>query len=463
MRAEGREARVRSMFTGEELAPCRGERGPLRIEAYLSRPERARTGAAQLLLFVNGRPVRDRSLSRSVALAYGSVLEPGRYPQGAVYLELPHELVDVNVHPQKAEVRFADGRAVADALFKIVAAAVRAAFGLPDAGGYPGKKQKLFDDPAGPSASAWVFDSGPGVFPPPATEAEPGTQLFVDRGVFPPPATDPDTLPFTERGAVPPPPPQSAPGSQPFSERRTDVGTGSRTRALTESEGERATLPSPSPPPPPPIPYPTALELAEAASRERKVVFGALRFVGQVRSTFFVCEGSDGLYLLDQHAAAERVTFHRLKRAFDAREVASQKMLFPVVVEVSASEAALVEEQQEIIARTGLEVRLAGPSRVAVHAVPLLLVKASPDRLLRDLLDEVSHAGERAFSGAVDRAIATMACHGSLRAGDPVAPDEAKALLVALDEADFAGHCPHGRPVVMRIGWGELEHRVGRK
>ncbi len=221
-------------------------------------------------------------------------------------------------------------------------------------------------------------------------------------------------------------------------------------------------LPSAAPPAPP-VPYRTALELAEAASRERKVVFGALRFVGQVRSTFFVCEGSDGLYLLDQHAAAERVTFHRLKRAFDAREVASQKMLFPVLVAVSASEAALVEEQQETISRTGLEVRVAGPTQVAVHAVPLLLVKASPESLLRDLLDEVSHAGERAFSGAVDRAIATMACHGSLRAGDPVSPDEARALLTALDEADFAGHCPHGRPVVMRIGWGELEHRVGRK
>ncbi len=231
-------------------------------------------------------------------------------------------------------------------------------------------------------------------------------------------------------------------------------------------EDERSTRPSPAPlppPAPPPIPYPTALELAEAAARERKVAFGALRFVGQVRATFFVCEGNDGLYLLDQHAAAERVTFHRLKRGFDAREVASQKMLFPVLCAVSASEAALVEDQQDTIARTGLDVRVAGPNQVAVHAVPLLLLKAPPERLLRDLLDEVSHAGERAVSGAVDRAIATMACHGSLRAGDPVSPDEARALLTALDEADFAGHCPHGRPVVMRIGWGELEHRVGRK
>jgi DNA mismatch repair protein MutL len=481
-RVATREERVRALFPGEELTPCRGERGPLRIEAYLSRPERARTGATQLLLFVNGRPVRDRALSRSVALSYGSVLEAGRYPQGAVYLELPHELVDVNVHPQKAEIRFADGRAVGDALFKIVSAAVRAAFNLPDAGGYPGKKQKLFDDPAGPGANAWVFDAGPGVFPGPAQQTSqpqvsslsPNASLFPQTSPPQPPSPRPGpSFPESKLPGVPgqregggeknppPLPPLSAPATvqRAAAEQGPGQGEGGGGGEVCANEG-RGTPPAPAPAP---IVYPTALELAEAASRERKVVFGALRFVGQVRSTFFVCEGSDGLYLLDQHAAAERVTFHRLKRAFDAREVASQKMLFPVIVEVSASEAALVEEQHETIGRTGLEVRAAGPSRVAVHAVPLLLVKASPERLLRDLLDEVSHAGERAFSGAVDRAIATMACHGSLRAGDPVAPDEAKALLTALDEADFAGHCPHGRPVVMRIGWGELEHRVGRK
>jgi DNA mismatch repair protein MutL len=185
--------------------------------------------------------------------------------------------------------------------------------------------------------------------------------------------------------------------------------------------------------------------------------------VAQVRSTFFVCEGADGLYLLDQHAAAERVTFHRLKTGFDARTIASQKLLFPEIIAVSATEAALVEERQELIARTGLDARATGATSVAVHAVPLILAKAAPERLLRDLLDEISHAGERAFSGAVDRAIATMACHGSVRAGDAVAPEEARALLAALDEVDFAGHCPHGRPVVMRIAWGELEHRVGRR
>src|SRR5262249_48756280 len=116
LRAPSRAERVRAVLAGEELATCAGERGPLKVEAYVSRPERARSGAAWVWVFVNGRHVRDRSLARSLALAYGSVLEPGRYPVGAVYIDLPAELVDVNVHPQKAEVRFADGRAVADAL-----------------------------------------------------------------------------------------------------------------------------------------------------------------------------------------------------------------------------------------------------------------------------------------------------------------------------------------------------------
>jgi DNA mismatch repair protein MutL len=446
LRAGSREERARSVFAGEELAPCRGERGPLTVEAYLSRPERARSGATWLSLFVNGRPVRDRTLARSVALAYGSVLEPGKYPVGVVYLEIPYDLVDVNVHPQKAEVRFADGRGVSDALYKVVSGAVRAAFGLPDPGGYRGKKQKLFDEAEGPGASTWVFSDQPiAAASPPSPSPSP----------LPGPVPRPEAL-FRAQ-------PEKRDGDR-DGDGKMD-GDGERDRSGDRERAEKTLTSAPLPPLPtsaqPAVPYPTAVELA--AARERQPVFGALRFVAQIRSMFFVCEGSDGLYLLDQHAAAERVTFHRLKRAFDAREVASQKLMFPEIVTVSASEAALVEEQQEIIGRTGLEVRAAGATSVAVHAVPLLLLKASPERLVRDLLDEVSHAGERAFSGAVDRAIATMACHGSVRAGDPVAPEEAKALLAALDEVDFAGHCPHGRPVVMRIGWGELEHRVGRR
>jgi DNA mismatch repair protein MutL len=445
LRANSREERARSIFGGEELAACRGERGPLSVEAYLSRPERARPGAGSLSIFVNGRHVRDRTLARSIALAYGSVLEAGRFPLGVAYLDLPPDLVDVNVHPQKAEVRFADGRAISDALYKIVMGSVVSAFGLPDPGGYRGKKQKLFEDPAGPAASTWTWggsSEAPRDPPPAAPRFDPAT-VDADRVMseLGPETRDLDvgTIALVS-GVIP-----LAEGD-PWGLAEAPIAPAQ----AAASASSRA-----------PAEYPTAAEIA--AKTERQVVFGALRFVAQVRSTFLICEGSDGLYLLDQHAAAERVTFDRLKKGYDARSVATQALLFPVVVSASVNEVAIVEEAHEAIAVTGLDVRVAGPTSLAIHAVPTLLGRASPERLLRDLLGEMSLAGERAFSGAVDRAIATMACHGSLRAGDPVAPEEARALLAALDEVDFAGHCPHGRPVVMRIGWSELEHRVGRR
>ncbi|HEX2673137.1 MAG TPA: DNA mismatch repair endonuclease MutL, partial [Polyangiaceae bacterium] len=131
LRASGRAERVAQVCEGELLTPCEGSRGPLRIEAYLSRPEQARSGAGGLRLFVNGRAIRDRALAVTIAQAYGSVLERGRYPRGVVYLDLPPEFLDVNVHPQKAEVRFADQRATADALYGTLSRALAGAFSLP--------------------------------------------------------------------------------------------------------------------------------------------------------------------------------------------------------------------------------------------------------------------------------------------------------------------------------------------
>jgi DNA mismatch repair protein MutL len=469
LRAQSREERARSVFAGEELCACRGERGPLTVEAFLSRPERARSGATALSIFVNGRPVRDRTLTRSVALAYGSVLEQGKYPIGVVYLDLPPDLVDVNVHPQKAEVRFADGRAVGDALYKIVSASVCSAFGLPAPGGFRGKKQKLFTEPEGPAASTWGWGAA-------------ATPASSDVAASGPPSTelptvneepDPWGLTSDPKPSAFAPAPRAARHASPH-ELVSQLVPEPLLAPPPPEPAQRALLPltprDPSPSPmqpasriqPAPVPYPTAAELL-AARGERGAAFGTLRFVAQVRSTFLICEGHDGLYVLDQHAAAERVTFDRLRKAYDAREVATQALLFPEVIEAAPSEVALIDEAHEAIARVGLDVRAAGVGSLAIHAVPSLLGRASPERLVRDLLGEIGHSGERAFSGAVDRAIATMACHGSIRAGDPVPPEEARALLASLDEVDFAGHCPHGRPVVMRIGWSELEQRVGRR
>jgi len=424
LRAHGREERVRSVCAEEALAPCLGERGPLKVEAYLSRPEAARAGASGLRLFVNHRPVKDRALLVAVAQAYGSVLERGRYPQGVVFVDLSPELVDVNVHPQKAEVRFADPRAASDAVYAILARALTHAFSLPtpDRGTW-GRR------PASPTVGAPALNVA-------SPAEEPGGGVAIE----PPAVEDVVTVAFggvagaamreavvrdlTRRDDVSPEPP-----------------------ALSEPRGfvsvrDAATAPvQPSP----------------------SVEWSMLRFVAQLRQTYLLCEGDEGVYLLDQHAAAERVTFTRLRREYQSRAVPSQALLFPSVIDLTPAETELVAERAAEIAEMGLDVRVRGPESVSVHAVPKLLQRASAERLLRDLLSEVSRSGGRSFSAAVDLALATMACHGSVRAGDPLSANEAKALLHALDHADFAGHCPHGRPIVTFISWAELERKVGRR
>lgn len=416
LRGASREERVRQVSSEEELAPCRGSRGPLTVEAFLSRPEAARAGAGGLRILVNGRPVRDRALNVTIAQAYGSVLERGRYPRGVVYLDLPPELVDVNVHPQKSEVRFADPRTVSDAVYSVLGRALSGAFSLPtpDRGAW-GKRPVHAADPS--LAGARGFE------PPMSPRAPIATELSPAAASPPPPPRD--VLLTAITAGV------SGPESREVAERPVIAVRDSSVSARIE--------PSPS------------------------VKWSSLSFVAQLRQTFLVCEGEEGLYLLDQHAAAERVTFTRLRRAYQSRAVPSQALLFPLVLDVTSVEAEIVEQHAKEIAEVGLDVRVRGPESVSVHTVPKLLMRASAERLLRDLLSEVSKSGGRGFSDAVDLALATMACHGSVRAGDALSASEAKALLTSLDEADFAGHCPHGRPVVTFLSWAELERKVGRR
>jgi DNA mismatch repair protein MutL len=397
LRVSTRGDRAAQVFEGERLHPCAGERGPLRIEAHLGAPERARAGAGGLHLLVNGRPVRDRGLARAVAQAYGSVLEVGRYPVGVVYVDLPAEQVDVNVHPQKAEVRFADGRGLLDAVTRELHASLARAFSLPALGAARAW-------PAAPSP----LPQAPGLGWPPSGLAESS----------PSPAGDPWNL------GIAPAPAASAQDDSP-------IGAAD--------------------------PFDAPATLFEGVG-----FYGTLEFLAQVRSTFLLCSGTDGLYVIDQHAAAERVTFHRLRKDYASRAIATQRLLIPQLVEMSPAEVAVVEEHAEAMAALGVEARPMGAGAVVVDAIPVLLVRTGPERIVRDLVAEMSRMAKRPFGDAADLVLATMACHGSVRAGDTLTREEVAALLAALDGIDFAGHCPHGRPLVTRIGYDELERRVGR-
>ncbi|MEZ4392490.1 MAG: DNA mismatch repair endonuclease MutL [Polyangiales bacterium] len=428
-------ARVREVWPDESLADLRGARGPVRVVALLGPPERARSGAGHLAIYVNGRHVRDRMLMRAVAQAYGSTLDSGRYPVGALLLEAPPDEVDVNVHPQKSEVRFANQGKVFEAVMTVLRDAVGAA---------------PWAQAVARPRDFWSSHLQPGPSKSPAAQGDPLDAIAP----APRPAPPPDD-------ALDAPPPVA-----------TRAAQAAMASLITPAEQPSDPWARLLPPPYPPKDYGDALESARAQPARAPEpppptpelaggAFGSLRYVGQVRRMYLICEGESGVVVLDQHAAAERVTFERLRRAYAGRAVAMQPLLVPERIELSTEEVALVEERGAELLAVGVDLSPLGPTTVAVRAVPALLTRADPRRLARDVVDELARQGND-FSRAVDLVLATMACHGSVRGGDALADEEARALLSALDTVDFAGHCPHGRPVVLTLRWNEIERKVGR-
>lgn len=410
--------RAALLFPEEKLARIEGARDGIEVLALLSAPERARSGATHLHLYVNGRPVRDRALARAVSFAYGSVLPPGRYPSGVVSLRIPVERVDVNVHPQKAEVRFDDARAVLDAITRVLASGLgtQPFRGGPSARGADFWTQRLGSMPAAPEApDPWGLSGETG------TGSEAGSGAGTGTGS----------------------------GAGTGAESGTETVTGARPAAGTGG-WER----------PDRVSYASADRVSDLVATGP---FSSLRVIGQSQKTYVICESDTALVVLDQHAADERVRFDRLRAQCESRAIAMQRLLIPERVEVAASEGALVEERADTLASLGLEVSRIGETTVAIHAVPAILRRARPERLLRDVLAQLVHAGERAYGDAIDTALATMACHGAIRAGDPLSPRELEELLRALDQVqDFGRHCPHGRPIAFELPFTELARRVGR-
>ncbi len=371
------------------LHEAAGEEGGTRVRAFLAGPDEVSTTARSTFLFVGGRFVRDRSLLHALALGYGPLLEKGRYPLAALFLDLPGQEVDVNVHPQKLEVRFARAQEVYAAVRHVVGAAIARAPWLPPA--ERGRPLQAFTQP--PVAREW-----------PARTAEVSERA--------------DGMGFAA-------PPQG-------------------TLTLRARETDERSMP---------------------AAPEPHGFFGGLEYVGQVHRTYLVCQAPDALVLIDQHAAHERIVYGRLKAAHARRQIPRQRLLFPIPVEVGETAAAAATH--EALPGLGFELEPAAPSApgtVVLRAVPEPLKDADPKPLLRELLGELAEGaplGGGDLQGA-DRLLATIACHSVVRAGDLLGRPAALALLAQLDDVDLRSHCPHGRPVMLRMSLGEIERRFGR-
>jgi DNA mismatch repair protein MutL len=442
--------RVRAVL-GPRLAGAmiavHGEETGVRVEAFLAPPELAQTTARGVQLFVGRRPVRDRNLLHAVAMGYGELVPRGRYPVAVVLVDVPAGAVDINVHPQKAEVRFADAPAVAAAVRHVVRKGVAAA---------PWTAAGMAAAPIQIAAMASVAPppvaAGGGYAP---TSIAARHAQLVSRSLGGGPAQGSLGL---DAPAIAPAPARTDAAPVTWAERmRAQLAE----RARPDPSALRADSRAAESPGIPVDDEPIATGTGPAAAPG---YFARLRYLGQLDRTYLVCEGEDELVLIDQHAAHERVELHRLRERAQASDPAVQRLLFPTTIEVPPDHLAAVAAAGAVLGAVGFEVEPFGVTTLAIKAVPAGLRQVDPAHVLRELLDDLAERAGDAPEPAAhhEDLLATIACHSVVRAGDLLGEHEARALLAAMDAVDFRQPGRHGRPVLLRLGVAELARRFGR-
>ncbi|QDP18684.1 DNA mismatch repair endonuclease MutL [Sphingomonas xanthus] len=362
-------------------------RNGIRLTGVVSLPTFNRGMADQQYLFVNSRPVKDRLLVGSLRAAYRDLLARDRHPVAALFVEVPTDEVDINVHPAKTEVRFRDPAAVRG----LIVGGLRTAL---DEAGHRSVARDQFAQPA-----AWqvepVEPAEPRLWSGPASDSAGARAVVADL-----------SMDFLPQG--------------------------------------RASIADPVAPSEPAYPL------------------GIAR--GQVAATYIVAEAADGLVIVDQHAAHERLVLERMRAATRGHEVARQALLVPDVVEMEETDCDRIEDAAADLLRLGLEIDRFGPTSILVRAVPAALGKTDVSGLLNDLAAELSELGTALSLGEkLDHVAATIACHGSVRAGRVLSVAEMNALLREIEVTPHSGQCNHGRPTWVKLGHGEIEKLFGRR
>ena len=367
-------------------------REAMRLTGVISLPTFNRGMSDQQFLFVNSRPVKDRLLVGALRAAYRDLIARDRHPIAALFIQVPLEEVDVNVHPAKTEVRFRDPSAVRG----LIVGGLRHAL-----------DEESQRSAAREQAAVPVMWSSSTDHPRPPRHPSAGW--------------DPNGV-----------------GAQAFAE-ETVVG---ETRALFDSAPAARAEP--------------AIEPVETYP------LGVAR--GQVAATYIVAEAPDGLVIVDQHAAHERLVLERMRAAREGGTVARQVLLIPEVVELEEPDCDRLEAAIGEIAELGLEIERFGPNSILVRSIPAALGKADITGLVSDLSSELAElGGALSLRDKLDHVAATIACHGSVRAGRILSVSEMNALLREMEVTPRSGQCNHGRPTWVKLGHGEIERLFGRK
>jgi DNA mismatch repair protein MutL len=411
--ATGLAERVRLFFgkdVAERLYKVEGDAGPVRLAGYIADPSCERGSAKMQYLFVNGRWIRDRSLGHAVQEAYRGLLMGGRYAVTFLFVDLPADQVDVNVHPTKAEVRFCDGNALHHLLFTTIRARLNA--------------ENLTARLQAPSSLA-------------VSRALPGPANGVLLPEPPPWSLTPDPPPEARLPFVSTPPPSTAVAAN---------NLGSTPLIQRGSDSPHPVTPSPCHPV---TPSPTTATFSSRAI--------------QLYDTYLVLQTDEGMLVIDQHALHERLLFEGLKARIRNGPLESQRLLVPEPVDLSDDEAARTLEVREALAELGLEVSAFGGATVLVSSYPAILGKRSPKAILRAMVDHlVSREQPPSREALLNDLLSLMACHAAVRAGDRLTPEEIDALIEQRNLAADAHHCPHGRPTALLFSRQDLERQFRR-
>lgn len=378
----------------DDLVAVEGGEGGVRVTGLVTRADRPAAGRGTLRIYVNGRAVRDRGLARAVTEAYRLAGAGDRRPEAFLFVDLPPSLVDVNVHPAKVEVRFADARAAWLAVERAVRGALSA-----------GARN------AAPRADTGRIEGGVGPMGTPSQRDLLRPQTAVGR--------------YAERLAD-----GSAVAAEP---RRLDFGR-------TEPSGDGAAAAAPERP-------------------ERLILV-----LGQHRNTYLVASDGDELLLVDQHTAHERARYEAILQRLQGQAIESQRLLSPLVITLPPALRVALEDQAEVLAALGFDAEPFGGDAVRLASLPTLLRGRDPATAVAALLSDYvdREAADWAVSTARERLAATLACHSSVKAGQPLAREAQQAIVSGVFAARHPTLCPHGRPTFVRLPREEVTRWFGR-
>ena len=408
-----------------ELIELHESAGSLELRGFIGLPSCHRANRNYQKVIVNGRAVKDKVIIHAIQQAYETLIPKRRYPVVFLFLALPVQLIDVNVHPTKTEIRFINSQAIHDLVVKGIRNTLSVALhqsSLPTFSATDGTQTA----PATEGQGSPISERQQAKSTPSANQTEIFRRLATE--------TDQSFSPVESTPAMP-----------------SFTGKPQEPNSFNVSRTSRADLSS----------LPSQYSLTHPI-QSGPAVFARMRPIGQFDETYILAQADEELFIVDQHAAHERVFYEKFKVQFQHNKIDIQQLLFPVSLELSHREYAILEEHLDFLRQYGLELEPFGGTTYLLKAVPALLAKADYKKLLYDIIDQLGESKTATIEHKLDEVLMLMACHAAIRAHQRLQDSQIIALLQQMDALELPYTCPHGRPTVIKISLYDLEKKFGR-